>query len=258
MGTFKTEIDNAPKAERLLIREERKVKLSNLTEKQKGLLGAASAGVAGVSLGVIAMALMGAAIPTEGEGVQPPITSGLGGNEEIEVIIHSDAPFADNVDNSMSFGEAFKTARTEVGAGGIFEWKGNLYNTYYKEEWDSMDKSERADFFASIDKDFLPGDEDKEAEILNIVNDDPTYIDDTEDIVIVEDYDNDIIEPEDNGNISVVDSDDDDDIVVIESGGDDEIVSVEPVIQGDDGLGIDSDSDTTGFYDEDIINIDEA
>jgi len=147
------------------------------------------------------------------------------------VIIHSDAPFADNVDNSMSFGEAFKTARTEVGAGGIFEWKGNLYNTYYKEEWD---------------------------EILNIVNDDPTYIDDTEDIVIVEDYDNDIIEPEDNGNISVVDSDDDDDIVVIESGGDDEIVSVEPVIQGDDGLGIDSDSDTTGFYDEDIINIDEA
>ncbi|MBK8389010.1 MAG: hypothetical protein IPL23_06830 [Saprospiraceae bacterium] len=104
----------------------------------------------------------------------------------------------------------------------------------------------------------MPGDEDKEAEILNIVNDDPTYIDDTEDIVIVEDYDNDIIEPEDNGNISVVDSDDDDDIVVIESGGDDEIVSVEPVIQGDDGLGIDSDSDTTGFYDEDIINIDEA
>ncbi|MBK8624018.1 MAG: hypothetical protein IPN86_00115 [Saprospiraceae bacterium] len=58
MSSLKTEIDNAPKAQRLPEREERNVKIGNLTEKQKGLLGAAGAGVAGVSLGVIAMTLM--------------------------------------------------------------------------------------------------------------------------------------------------------------------------------------------------------
>lgn len=156
MSSLKTEIDNAPKVQRLHERQERHLKFSNLSEKQKSLLSAAGAGAAGISLGVLAMTLMGAAIPDENGEIKPPTLDNGKGMEDVEVIIHTDAPFAEGVNDAMSFGEAFKTARADVGAGGIFEWRGNLYNTYIKSEWDAMDKSERAAFLASIDQEFLP------------------------------------------------------------------------------------------------------
>lgn len=247
MSSLKTEIDNAPKAERLPERQERKVKLSNLTEKQKGLLGAASAGVAGVSLGVIAMTLMGASGKAEGDVVEQADTSCVQGNEELEVVIHTDAPFSKGVNDFMSFGEAFKAARLEVGAGGIFEWKGNLYNTYHREEWDEMDKSEKAEFFASIDKDFLDGDEDKEAEVVNILNDESATIDDTEDIIIVEDN------TSNDGNLDI---ENDVEIVVIESEDDVEIFVEESEHNVFFDGGIDPNIDTNGTNDDDIILID--
>ena len=37
---------------------------------------------------------------------------------------------ATGVTDEMSFGEAFAAARAEVGAGGAFEWRGEVYNTY--------------------------------------------------------------------------------------------------------------------------------
>ncbi len=43
---------------------------------------------------------------------------------------------AGKIDNSMTFAEAFSTARQELGAGGVFVWNGNLYNTFYAEELD--------------------------------------------------------------------------------------------------------------------------
>jgi len=147
------------------------------------MLSAAGAGVAGVSLGVVAMSLMGAS-GSSGGGTTPPPNPSEGG-EEVEITIHTDAPFADSVNDNMSFGEAFKAARSEVGAGGIFEWRGNLYNTYIKEEWDTMSAQEKAEFFASIDEEFLPGDEEKEKEIITILNDHPN-VDDKEDIVIID------------------------------------------------------------------------
>lgn len=53
---------------------------------------------------------------------------------------------ATSVSDSMSFGEAFATARAEVGAGGAFEWRGNVYGTYLAEEWNSMTAEEKADY----------------------------------------------------------------------------------------------------------------
>jgi hypothetical protein len=249
MNDQKTVIDNAPKAQRLPEREERKVTLSNLTERQKGLLGAAGAGVAGISLGVVAMSLMGAAESTAGGEVNPPVIPGTG-TEDVEVTIYTDAPFAEGVNDSMSFGEAFRTARADVGAGGIFEWHGKLYNTYLKEEWAAMDKSERAEFFASIDKDFLPGDEEKETEIINIVNDTEDTIDDNEDIVILDDDGPDNLIPTDDG---------DDEIVIVDTEEEDLIIEDEPVVvDGGNGIGINPDVDVPDLYDDDIIITDEA
>lgn len=53
---------------------------------------------------------------------------------------------ATGVNDAMSFNEAFAAARAEVGAGGAFEWRGNVYGTYSAEEWNSMSASEKSDF----------------------------------------------------------------------------------------------------------------
>ncbi|MFI3321761.1 MAG: hypothetical protein R3Y50_04485 [Rikenellaceae bacterium] len=54
------------------------------------------------------------------------------------------------VDDSMSFSEAFSSARSEYGAGAIFEWRGKVYGTYYKEEWDEMSSQEQNEFSNSV------------------------------------------------------------------------------------------------------------
>lgn len=51
-----------------------------------------------------------------------------------------------HVTDDMSFGEAFATARQAVGGGGVFHWRGNVYNTYTKEEWNAMTPAERNEF----------------------------------------------------------------------------------------------------------------
>jgi len=55
------------------------------------------------------------------------------------------------VSDSQSFASAFADARAQVGPGGAFEWRGNVYNTYYKEEWDAMTPEQRHEYQANID-----------------------------------------------------------------------------------------------------------
>lgn len=50
------------------------------------------------------------------------------------------------VSDSMSFNEAFAAARAEVGAGGVFVWRGGVYGTYYETEWNNMSAAERHEF----------------------------------------------------------------------------------------------------------------
>jgi hypothetical protein len=57
-----------------------------------------------------------------------------------------DIPVAHNVTDSMSFNEAFATARHEVGAGGVFEWHGKAYNTFYAEEWKGLSDDYKQQF----------------------------------------------------------------------------------------------------------------
>lgn len=60
------------------------------------------------------------------------------------------------VDDNASFSQAFADARAQVGPGGVFEWHGRVYGTYYKDEWDNMTAEQKHDYQASIDyKDVL-------------------------------------------------------------------------------------------------------
>lgn len=61
------------------------------------------------------------------------------------------ADVSDVVTDDMSFNEAFATARADVGAGGVFEWNGNLYGTHYKEEWDNLSPEETEEYWASVE-----------------------------------------------------------------------------------------------------------
>ncbi|RRD58353.1 hypothetical protein [Tannerella forsythia] len=72
--------------------------------------------------------------------------------ESLPFVVHDQAPIAENVSDDMSFNDAFAIARQEVGPGGVFEWHGKLYATYYKTEWDNMDESERHQFAESIEQ----------------------------------------------------------------------------------------------------------
>ncbi len=95
-------------------------------------------------------------------------------------------PMASNVSDEMSFSEAFAAARAETGPGGVFVWRGNVYNTYYEEEWDSMsdaDKQDYADHLPwNMEEDDQPAvtvqqtalDNDAEVEILGVVHDSET------------------------------------------------------------------------------------
>lgn len=49
-----------------------------------------------------------------------------------------------------SFSQAFAEARAEVGPGGVFHWNGGIYNTYTKEEWDSLSAEEKHDFAEAV------------------------------------------------------------------------------------------------------------
>lgn len=82
-----------------------------------------------------------------------PETSVVGGvPEESEIILATDEGIrVAQVDNDASFAEAFADARCQVGPGGVFEWQGKVYNTYYKEEWNAMSDTERSEFQHRID-----------------------------------------------------------------------------------------------------------
>ncbi len=54
------------------------------------------------------------------------------------------------VSDDSSFSDAFKDARAQVGAGGVFEWRGNLYNTYSAEEWDSISEEDKSEFASNL------------------------------------------------------------------------------------------------------------
>ena len=60
------------------------------------------------------------------------------------------------VNQDMSFGEAFEAARAEVGPGGVFHWHGGIYNTYTADEWNSMSEGQKHDFAQQVRPEVRP------------------------------------------------------------------------------------------------------
>lgn len=110
--------------------------------------GVAAGAVGGVALGAAGVALMGATIPSDspievGDQVIDDLNTQ---NSGLHSLVDPKVPYAESVNDNMSFADAFAAARAEVGAGGVFEWHGQLYGTYYKNEWDAMTPAQRAEY----------------------------------------------------------------------------------------------------------------
>jgi hypothetical protein len=54
------------------------------------------------------------------------------------------------VNDSLSFHDAFNAARSEVGPGGVFHWHGATYSTYLETEWDHMTQQEHNAFAQKV------------------------------------------------------------------------------------------------------------
>ena len=79
-----------------------------------------------------------------------------------------------SINDDMSFGEAFKAARAQVGPGGVFVWHGNIFNTYTAAEWNAMSLEERH-LFANLVKPEIPA-YDVEMKLVAEVEEDVTVV----------------------------------------------------------------------------------
>lgn len=146
-------------------------KRSNTGEKIAYAAGGAVVG-AGITMGGQAVAApqgdeIEAIVENQDEAVEPVVNSNTETTPDAEnvntpnpeevIIATSTGIRVAQVDDNKSFSEAFADARNQVGSGGVFEWRGNVYGTYYKDEWEAMSSEERQEFQASINYSDLTG-----------------------------------------------------------------------------------------------------
>ena len=74
---------------------------------------------------------------------------------------------ADTQYDNMSFRDAFGAARAELGAGGVFRWHGNIYNTYTAEEWNAKTAKEQDDFAEQVGAEISAEDVDTDVNIVS-------------------------------------------------------------------------------------------
>ena len=131
------------------------MKTDNTTFESKKNTSASSwkASAAGLGTGIIlgsvsSLAATGRISPSgETEEVIPETDN----NEEVEAIpsyADESISIAGGVNDEMSFSEAFAVARAEVGPGGAFEWRGDVYGTYTADEWNNMTADDRQEYFS--------------------------------------------------------------------------------------------------------------
>lgn len=134
----RTQLDNNERTEHTENKEQRTTTAPSQPIKKGPKVGRILGGAAaGIALGAAATVLS-SGTPIDGEEAH--------GGEEVPTWSDGQVSVAHGVNDDMSFTEAFNTARTEVGPGGAFEWHGNIYHTYNKDEWDNMSAEDKAAF----------------------------------------------------------------------------------------------------------------
>lgn len=125
--------------------------------KKKGSVGKSAYAAGGFAAGVASTAAVDAMAGNKDESVEEneelAVDPADSPSEQDAIVATDEGIRVAQVDDDMSFSEAFADARSQVGPGGVFEWHGKVYGTYYKDEWDSMSSEERAEWQSKIDYD---------------------------------------------------------------------------------------------------------
>lgn len=209
-----------------LNQQEQKVENEKKEQVQEGKKGSVWAkGAAGLGLGI----LLGTttSFVAAGHKVTPPTPGPTPGPtpdptpdptpEQTPDWSDGKVEVATGVNDEMSFSEAFAAARQEVGAGGAFEWRGNIYGTYYAEEWENMSQEERDEYHSHFN--WAAQETEDVTNTEEVAQEDVVVVETTEDEVVAE---TDVeIETTVDGPIAGVD-----DVDVIESDNDVEILGV--------------------------------
>lgn len=121
---------------------------SKSENKETSKLHSAVAGITGLGLGAAGTVVIGN-ITNAYDRIQNEIPEQA--QEEIieqtkPVWAVDDISVATGINDEMSFGEAFASARAEIGPGGAFVWHGTVYGTYTADEWNNMSISERSEY----------------------------------------------------------------------------------------------------------------
>lgn len=124
-----------------------------------------------VTIGGITGILMGA-------GAMYGVQAMASGNEAVAV--EDDGLRVAKVSDDLSFGKAFDAARAEVGPGGVFRWRGHIYNTYTEAEWKAMSAEDKQLFASQVKPEVSAADVDTKqiAEAEMPVDDDVRVADD--------------------------------------------------------------------------------
>lgn len=115
--------------------------------KKSGIAGKAAAAAGGFVGGAAAGMAMNAAAANTDENLsdesamaeENPVTP-----EAEDVLLATDEGVRYAHVDADNFNDAFAQARAQVGPGGVFEYNGRLYGTYYADEWQNMSADERA------------------------------------------------------------------------------------------------------------------
>ena len=133
------------------------------------------------------------------------------------------APHAsdETITDDMSFSEAFGAAREELGAGGVFEWNGQQYGTFYENEVDE-NHNPTIDYVTTEDADYQANTENENIETIETIETENTIENNNENVevesnneVIEQETDNEVVDVENNN--EVIEQETDNEVVEVES-----------------------------------------
>ena len=131
-------------------KETKPAKGNNTAEKAAYAAGGFVAGAASMAAGDVFATTKTEEVEKAPEE-QPQIDPANSPSEHEAIIASDEGLRIAQVDDDKAFAEAFADARAQVGPGGVFEWHGKVYGTFYKDEWDQMSAEERAEWQSKVD-----------------------------------------------------------------------------------------------------------
>ena len=131
-------------------KETKPAKGNNTAEKAAYAAGGFVAGAASMAAGDV-FATTKTEEAEKAPEEQPQIDPANSPSEHEAIVASDEGLRVAQVDDDEPFNEAFADARAQVGPGGVFEWHGKVYGTFYKDEWDQMSAEERAEWQSKVD-----------------------------------------------------------------------------------------------------------